>query len=63
MGGYWGEILYFLPVTHYSDLLPHPDPLPGSIWDVPPIGRPEMLVVLMASLVGAYALFRRADLK
>lgn len=52
-----------MPVTHYSDLLPHPDPLPGSIWDVPPIGRPEMLVVLMASLVGAYALFRRADLK
>lgn len=68
--GLLGKLLYFLPLAHYSHLVPHPDPLPGTLWDVPPIGRQEMLVIvagsaviLIASLAGAYALFRRADLK
>lgn len=64
------KVAYFLPVSHYSYLIRQPNPIPGSMWDVPPMDLPEFLVIVVGSLLitllsllGSYLLFRRADLR
>lgn len=58
------------PVSYYSYIVRHPDPMPGSMWDVPPLSTVEISVIVIGSflviaacITGAYLLFRKSELR
>lgn len=58
------------PISYYSYIVRNPDPIPGTLWDVPPLSTAEILVIVIGSflvitacITGAYLLFRKSELK
>lgn len=58
------------PIGYYSYIVPNPAPIPGTMWDVPPLNTTEILVlvigsflVIAACITGAYLLFRKSELR
>lgn len=58
------------PISYYSYIVQHPNPMPGGMWDVPPLNTVEISVIVIGSflvmgacIIGAYLLFRKSELK
>ena len=58
------------PIGYYSYIVPNPDPIPGTMWDAPPLNTTEILVLMIGSflviaacITGAYLLFRKSELR
>ena len=58
------------PLEYFSYTVRRPNPIPGTMWDVPPLSTAEILVIVIGSflvitacITGAYLLFRKSELK
>lgn len=64
------KVQNLIPWAYYQYLLPHPGAQPGDYWYSPPLAAGEITVIVVGSLaltvisiLAAYLLFRRAELK